>query len=163
MKALMKSETLHLVRTSSRLQTQKKTLDGCLGRSAAWLGEERLPFQRLGQSLLQVGGGCREGELDGDAAAVVEDGGEVVSFGGGQDGQLVVGLTCRGTTGWSAQHETTNMAAHQLDYLQLMIDRLRTMYHNINTKETKTQKAAEDSQSSKSQSFQKMEIKNKVQ
>lgn len=54
-----------------------------------------VPVQGLGQGLLQVGGGSREGELDGDAAAVVEDGGQVVSFRRGQDGQLVVGLTCR--------------------------------------------------------------------
>lgn len=53
------------------------------------------PVQSLGQGLLQVGGGCWERELDGDAPAVVEDGGQVVSFGGGQDGQLVVRLTCR--------------------------------------------------------------------
>jgi len=56
---------------------------------------EPLPLQGLGQGLLQVGGGCREGELDCNAAAVVEDGGEVVPFRGGQDGELVVGLTCR--------------------------------------------------------------------
>lgn len=55
-----------------------------------------LPLQGFGQRLLQVGGGCGEGELDGNAAAVVEDSGEVISFGGRQDGQLVVGLTCRG-------------------------------------------------------------------
>lgn len=60
-----------------------------------------LPLQSLGQRLLQVGGGCREGELDSDAAAVVEDGGEVVSFRGGQDGQLVVGLTYRRNMGAS--------------------------------------------------------------
>lgn len=50
------------------------------------------PVQSFGQSLLQVGGGRRERELDCDAAAVVEDGGQVVSFRGGQDGQLVVRL-----------------------------------------------------------------------
>lgn len=54
-----------------------------------------LPLQSLGQRLLQVGGGRREGELDGDAAAVVEDGGQLVSFGRSQDSQLVVGLACR--------------------------------------------------------------------
>lgn len=54
-----------------------------------------LPLQSLGQRLLQVGGGCWEGELDSDAAAVVEDGGEVVSFRRGEDGELIVRLTCR--------------------------------------------------------------------
>lgn len=73
---------------------------------------ELVPLQSLGQSLLQVGGGCWERELDCNAAAVIEDGGEVVSFRGGQDGQLVVGLTCRRHK--EAAHEqgrTTNMAA----------------------------------------------------
>lgn len=70
---------------------------------------EAVPLQGLGQGLLQVGGGSWEGELDGDAAAVVEDGGEVVSFRRGQDGQLVVGLTCRGDTG-SSGHVYRNMA-----------------------------------------------------
>lgn len=64
-----------------------------------------LPLQSLGQGLLQVGGGCWERELDCDAAAVVEDGGEVVSFRGGQDGQLVVRLTCRTHT--EASHAET--------------------------------------------------------
>lgn len=54
-----------------------------------------LPLQSLGQRLLQVGGGCWEGELDCNAAAVVEDSGEVISFRGRQDGQLIVRLTCR--------------------------------------------------------------------
>lgn len=53
----------------------------------------RLPLQSLGQRLLQVGGGRGEGELDGDAAAVVEDGGQMVSFRRREDGQLVVRLT----------------------------------------------------------------------
>lgn len=39
------------------------------------------PLQSLGQRLLQIGGGRREGELDSDAAAVIEDGGQLVSFG----------------------------------------------------------------------------------
>lgn len=54
-----------------------------------------LPLQSFGQGLLQVGGGSWEGKLDRDAAAVVEDGRQVVSFRGGQDGQLVIRLTCR--------------------------------------------------------------------
>lgn len=63
-----------------------------------------LPLQSLGQCLLQVGGGCWEGELDCDAAAVVEDSGEVVSFRGGQDGQLVVRLTCKRHRGKIRSH-----------------------------------------------------------
>lgn len=55
------------------------------------------PLQSFGQSLLQVGGGCWEWELDCNAATVVEDGGQVVSFRGGQYGQLIVRLTCRDT------------------------------------------------------------------
>lgn len=94
MKALMKSDTLHLVFTSSRLQRQRKESRSqrrC--PSADHAGPRVSPLQSLRQRLLQVGGGSGEGELDRDAATVVEDGGEVVSFRGGQDGQLVVGLT----------------------------------------------------------------------
>lgn len=89
MKALMKSEMLHLDLTSSRLQKHREAGET---RVEARRWDVASPLQSFGQSLLQVGGGCWEGELDGDATAVVEDGGQVVSFGGGQDGQLVVGL-----------------------------------------------------------------------
>lgn len=78
-------------------ETEKPMRRSRKGRGATLRGGVASPLQSLGQSLLQVGGGCWEGELHGDAAAVVEDGGQVVSFGGGQDGQLVVGLTCRRT------------------------------------------------------------------
>lgn len=71
-----------------------------------------LPLQSLGQCLLQVGGGCREGELDCDAAAVVEDSGKVVSFRGGQDGQLVVGLTCKA----ESHHVYTEQLLHCADW-----------------------------------------------
>lgn len=95
MKALMKSEMLHLDLTSSRLQKHREAGEEKRAEARRW--HTASPLQSFGQSLLQVGGGCWEGELDGDAAAVVEDGGQVVSFGGGQDGQLVVGLTWRRT------------------------------------------------------------------
>lgn len=73
------------------------------------------PLQSLGQSLLQVGGGCWEGELDCDAAAVVEDGGEVISFRGGQDGQLVVWLTCSRHTGASDHVPETSVFVSWLE------------------------------------------------
>lgn len=95
MKALMKSEMLHLDLTSSRLQKHREAGEEKQEKRAKaprWIAAS--PLQSFGQSLLEVGGSCREGELHGDAAAVVEDGGQVVSFGRGQDGQLVVGLTC---------------------------------------------------------------------
>lgn len=53
-----------------------------------------LPLEGFRERLLQVGGGSGERKLDSDAPAVVEDGGEVVPFGGGQDGKLIVGLAC---------------------------------------------------------------------
>lgn len=53
-----------------------------------------LPLEGFRERLLQVGGGSRKRELDSDAPAVVEDGGEVVPFGRGQDGKLIVGLAC---------------------------------------------------------------------
>ncbi len=65
------------------------------------------PLQSLGQGLLQVGGGCWEGEFHRNAAAVIEDGGEVVSFRRGQDGQLVVRLTCRRHAGEKHTLDTT--------------------------------------------------------
>lgn len=95
MKALMKSEMLHLDLTSSRLQKHREADEEQQEKRAeAPRWNVASPLQSFGQSLLQVGGSCREGELHRDAAAVVEDGGQVVSFRGGQDGQLVVGLTC---------------------------------------------------------------------
>lgn len=95
MKALMKSEMLHLDLTSSRLQKHREADEEQQEKRAeAPRWNVASPLQSFGQSLLQVGGSCREGELNRDAAAVVEDGGQVVSFRGGQDGQLVVGLTC---------------------------------------------------------------------
>lgn len=93
MNALMKSEMLHLDLTSSRLQKHREAGEEEEKRVEARRGGAASPLQSFGQSLLQVGGSCREWELDCDAAAVVEDGGQVVSFGRGQDGQLVVGLT----------------------------------------------------------------------
>lgn len=95
----MKSDTLHLLFTSSRLQKHRGEVEEVVGlqtgrqQTGGWFCEA-LPLQSFGQGFLQVCGGCWEGELDCDAAAIVEDGGQVVSFGGGQDGQLVVGLTC---------------------------------------------------------------------
>lgn len=94
MKALMKSEMLHLDLTSSRLQKHREADEKREERAEVPRGGGASPLQSFGQSLLQVGGSCRERELNRNAAAVVEDGGQVVSFGGGQDGQLVVGLTC---------------------------------------------------------------------
>lgn len=58
------------------------------------------PLKGFGQRFLQVCGGSRERELDCDAATVVENGGEVVSFRWSQDSQLVVGLTWNNTKTW---------------------------------------------------------------
>lgn len=81
------------------------------------------PLQGFGQSLLQVGGGCWERELNCDAAAVVEDGGQVVSFRGGQDGQLVVGLTCRRTHMPSAEQAFAwAESGRTLDFIHLCRD-----------------------------------------
>lgn len=86
---------LHLL-TTAETETEKGVKESRSQRrcpSADHAGPRVSPLQSLRQRLLQVGGGSGEGELDRDAATVVEDGGEVVSFRGGQDGQLVVGLT----------------------------------------------------------------------